>query len=123
MRAFESCALPNEAFHHRDHLRLARLYLLAADCGAASERFAKSLLRFATHHGGAQKYHRTMLLAWMHLIAAAMRESPAATFDELLAAHPELVNRHALLAYYSRGRLATDSAQTGWVEPDLQPLP
>jgi hypothetical protein len=36
--------------------------------------------------------------------------------------HPELLNRDLLASYYTAGRLETEEARTGWVEPDLTPL-
>ena len=43
--AFERCALPNGSFHHRDHVRLAWLYLRHLPPLEALARFATALKR------------------------------------------------------------------------------
>ena len=65
-----------------------------------------------------------MTLAWVRLIAAAQRDTPALVrFEDFLAAHPNLLDMRSLSKYYSASRLGSASARTGWMEPDLQTLP
>src|SRR5215472_10058720 len=124
LRAFESCELPNGAFHHGDHIRAAWLYIRRLGEAEAAARLSKGILRFATHHGSPQKYHHTMTLAWVRLIAAAQRDTPALVrFEDFLAAHPNLLDMRSLSKYYSASRLGSAAARTGWMEPDLQTLP
>ena len=61
--AFEACALSNEDFHHRDHVRLAWLYLKDLPPEEALARFATGLRRFAHAHGKPGLYHRRSTLA------------------------------------------------------------
>lgn len=124
LRAFEELSFPVNLFHHREHLRVAWLYLKSSDATRASERMAMGVRRFANHHGATQKYHHTLTLAWMRLVAAALVETPeGCAFEEFLAAHPELRDKNLFAKYYSRELLQTTSARECWVEPDLQPLP
>ena len=109
VHAFESCTLPPEAFHHRDHLRLARIYLDRWGLDTATARFIESLKRYATHLGKSEKYHQTMTIAWMRVVAASDRAA-------------ELDKGH-LYRYYSRQRLDSPEARMGFIEPDLQQLP
>ena len=123
-RAFESCELPNSAFHHGDHIRAAWLYVRRFGVSEAESRLSEGILRFATHHGGPQKYHHTMTVAWVRLIAVAHRDTPALDrFEDFLAAHPHLLDMRALSKYYSASRLGSPAARAAWVEPDLQTLP
>lgn len=119
----ERCLYPNAAFHHADHLRLAWHYRrILGD--AAAVRIQQTIRRFAASLGHPEKYHATQTIAWTRLVAAAMACTPQhGEFSRFLAAHPWLLDRDALLAFYSPGRLASEQARTAWAEPDLHPLP
>src|SRR5690242_5443839 len=124
LRAFESCELSNSAFHHCDHVRAAWLYIRRFGEAQAATRLSEGIRRFATHHGSPQKYHHTMSVAWVSLIAAAHRDTPALDrFEDFVAAHPHLLDMRALSKYYSASRLGSPAARAVWVEPDLQMLP
>ena len=124
LRAFEDLSFPADQFHHREHIRVAWLYLKSSDATRAAERMASGVLRFANHHGATQKYHHTLTLAWMRLVAAALVETPEDhNFTKFLAEHSELADKDLLKKYYSSELLQAKSAREGWVEPDLQPLP
>jgi hypothetical protein len=124
LRAFEGLSLPAELFHHREHIRVAWLYLKSCDASRATERMSASIRRFANHQGATQKYHHTLTLAWMRLVAASLVETPEGlSFEKFLAANPELGDKNILAKYYSNELLQTTAAREGWVEPDLQPLP
>jgi hypothetical protein len=124
LRAFEDLSFPVKLFHHREHLRVAWLYLKSSDATRAAERMAVGIRRFANHHGATQKYHHTLTLAWVRLVAAALVETPEGCyFEEFLAAHPELRDKNLLAKYYSQELLQSSASREGWVQPDLQPLP
>jgi hypothetical protein len=124
VRAFEACELSNECFHHRDHLRLAWIYLKSHGEAEARRRLGDTIRRFAGHHGKSDKYHETITAAWLRLVASAMDRSPrGASFDDLTIAAPELLDKNTIERFYSVVVLASESARTSWVEPDLQPLP
>jgi hypothetical protein len=122
--AVEICEMPNEYFHHLDHVRLAWIYLRELPEEDAMERMARTLKRFAAHNGRPERYHHTRTLAWMQLVVAAARTTPAIqTFAEFIAAHPHLSDQQTLLRHYSKNLLDSPDARTGWVGPDLRSLP
>jgi hypothetical protein len=124
LRAFEDLSFPANLFHHREHIRVAWLYLKSTDASRAAERMSESIRRFANHQGATQKYHHTLTLAWMRLVAAALLEtSEGYTFEQFITAHPQLKDANLLAKYYSKELLQTAAAREAWVEPDLQPLP
>jgi hypothetical protein len=124
LRAFEDLSFPADLFHHREHIRVAWLYLKSSDASRAAERMAEGIRRSANHQGATQKYHHTLTLAWMRLVAAALVETPEGfTFEQFMAAHPELCGKNVLAKYFSDELLQTVTAREAWVEPDLQPLP
>lgn len=97
LRAFEDLSFPVELFHHREHIRVAWLYLKSSDATRAAERMSAGIRRFANHHGATQKYHHTLTLAWMRLVASALVETPDGyTFAQFLAEHPELSDKEFL---------------------------
>jgi len=124
VRDFETCALPAEAFHHRDHIRVAWTYLRKMDYQAAEKRMSDAIRKFADVHGATSKYHHTLTLAWMRLVAAAVRDNQNIDdFDHFAGLHPELFDPTAPETFYSPGRLQSEAARSGWVEPDLRVLP
>lgn len=123
-RSFERCEIRNDAFRHREHLRLAWTCLRESDLETAARRVGESIRRYAAHHGVSRKYHETLSHAWVRIVALAMAETPeAGGFDELLAARPHLLDKKLPLRHYSPRRLWNDAARDRWVEPDLRPFP
>jgi hypothetical protein len=79
--SFENCTLPNESFHHADHVRMAFLYLCRYPALEALQRFSSSLTRFAAAHGQPDLYNETV----MRLVKTDVRkeaEAPLVTADE-----------------------------------------
>lgn len=121
---FESCTLAGDAFRHYDHIRLAWIYLGDLPLIEATERMVASIRRFALYHGAATKYHDTMTRLWMRLVAHARAASGFQTdFTAFAAANPVLFDKRFVFRFYSEARLFSDAARSGWVEPDLLPLP
>ena len=124
LRAFEDLSFPADQFHHREHIRVAWLYLKSSDATRAAERMTAGIRRFANHDGATQKYHHTLTLGWMRLVAAALVETPEDhSFPQFFAEHAELADKDLLKKHYSPDLLQSNAAREGWVEPDLQPLP
>jgi hypothetical protein len=124
VRAFERGEISNRDFHHRDHLRLAWFYL--AETGStdeASARVGAAIRRFANEAGAPHKYHETMTVFWVKMLARVRDRLPAwADLDDALRADSGLLDKDLPLAYYSRERLFSAQASSTWVEPDLRSL-
>jgi hypothetical protein len=90
------------------------------DAAAAME---SGVRRYAAHHGATQKYHHTMTLVWMRLIAAAKAAHSDEDFEGLLRVHPALLDKLTPQRFYSTARLESAAARANWLEPDLRPLP
>jgi hypothetical protein len=87
-----------------DDLRLALAYLADSPSVAdAADRMATSLRAFACAAGQADKYHHTLTIVWVRLVA-------------------KLLDRELPLAYYSQARLFSPEARAEWIEPDVRPL-
>jgi hypothetical protein len=118
---FERATLPGDAFTHAAHVRVAWCYLRRYDTFAeALWRFSAALRRYAAAQGAADKYHETVTVAWMALIAERADGDRVETWPEFAARWPELFQREPspLAAYYSAPRLQSDRARRVFVLPD-----
>ena len=121
--AFESCKIPGAEFHHADHVRLALLYVREHGEAGAETRLLSGIRKTAVQAGSPQKFHHTMTVAWLRLVAAAHNADPTAMpFGDWAVAHPALVDKDSLLRHYSKALLDSAEALNGWVAPDLLPL-
>jgi hypothetical protein len=110
-------------FGHRQHVQLAWRYLYGAEPEIAERSMKAAIRHVATTHGAPEKYHETLTIAWVRLVAAHIRSCDAGSFDEFIAANPGLLDRRLPERHYSRATLWTGHARHEWVEPDLLPLP
>ena len=121
--AFYAGRIPNQGFHHRDHLRLAWVQIHRLGLEKAAESVTRGILRFATHHGSAERYNDTLTRFWLRLVATAIGYHPTLTFEVLLEAEPHLLQKDLPFRHWSRDRLMSPAARAGWVDPDLRSLP
>lgn len=124
LRQFEDTSLPDDAFPHRAHLRMAWLYLRRHGPEQAIGPITEGIRRFATAKGAPGMYHHTLTLVWVRLAAAALQETPdLQPFEAFWRAHPRLAEKRQPQRFYSEVTLWSTAARAGWVEPDLAPLP
>lgn len=123
LQAFESCQLDPAKFHHDDHIRLAWLCIQRYGARDAEAKLLDGLRQFAQRACVPQKFMHATTVAWTRLVATAQAASPAANnFSEWIQLYPQLLDRKLLANYYSPGRLETEEARSGWIEPDVAPL-
>jgi hypothetical protein len=120
LTAFEAGREPDGGFHHREHLRVAWLYLRRDPWPVALGRFAEGLKRFATAQGKPGLYHETVTVAYFLLIHERMAEASESTFDAFAARHPELLGwKPSILdRYYDAATLGSERARRVFVMPD-----
>lgn len=119
--AFEDTSLPEAAFHHPDHVRLAWIYLREAPVPEALSRFAAGLKRFAAAKGKAGLYHETITWAYLLLINERMqRAGVASSFEDFARANPDLLmwRPSILSSYYKDETLGSSLARRTFVLPD-----
>jgi hypothetical protein len=123
-RAFENGLIPASVFDHLAHVRLAWVYLREAESADRPlSRMRDAIRSFAAAAGAAQKYHETITVLWMRLLADVRARGASGELSDVLRAHPALADKDLPLQYYTRERLFSDEARVGWIESDLQPLP
>ena len=122
---FEDCSLPAAAFHHRDHVRLAWLYLKGMPLLEAIARFCDGLKRFATANGKPDRYHETVSWAFLFLIHQRMMESQESSstdlsWPEFAATNTDLLNwkENILHRYYTAETLRSLRAKKSFLLPD-----
>ncbi len=117
---FEADALPENSFHHSDHVRLAFAYLSEFPPLQALEKFATALQRFAAARGKSQLYHETITHAYFFLIRERMARSGAVDWDEFAHRNPDLFawKDGILSRYYQESTLQSDLARTIFLFPD-----
>lgn len=122
-RALERGEIASESFHHLSHLHVAWVYLSeSSGADEAAAKMRETLKRFTASVGKPEKYHETLTLFWVRLLAAIRAVRSRETLRQIVHAHPRLVEKDFPLGYYSPELLFSDKARTSWVEPDLKPL-
>jgi hypothetical protein len=117
----EACTLPEDRFHHADHLHAAWLYLTRFPVTEAIARFSEILRSYATSLGKADRYHETITWAYLLLLNERIHCSkPMATWEEFAAAHADLFDwkNSILLHYYQKETLQSELARRIFVMPD-----
>jgi hypothetical protein len=110
-------------FGHREHLELAWRYLHEADLDGAQGLMSDAIRHVATSHGMPDRYHHTITLTWLRLVAVHVDRWDAPTFDAFIERNAGLLDKDLLSHHYSRDVLGAADARAAWVDPDLRPLP
>lgn len=120
VRAFEACTLPKAQFTHAAHVRAAWWYLQHYPLGDAIDRFRATLQAYAASLGASGKYHETITIAWLLLIAERLDAGARPlTWREFADRHPELFGAPSLVnRYYAEATLKSARARTSFVMPD-----
>jgi len=125
---FEAQRWPLEKWHHRDHIKLAYLYLTRHPFDEAMTRIRSGMKAHNAAHNIPEApdrgYHETITHAWLWLVHVTLRQyGPAESADAFFEQHPELSQVKSLRFFYSRGLIMSAEAKASFVEPDLAPLP
>ncbi len=130
---FEQGALPERCLSHRQHVRVAWLYLERYPPLAAMARFSTALRRLAEAYAKPGLYHETITWAYLLLIherrergrerlpgAPVVSAEPDAGWQAFAAANPDLLTwRPSILAaYYRDETLGSELARRAFVMPD-----
>jgi hypothetical protein len=135
IHAFETDTLPQDSFHHADHVRLAYAYLSEYPVLQALNKFATALKRYAAARGKSQLYHETITHAYFFLIRERMARSAAENYsiencliqncpnndwDDFVRSNPDLFTWKdgILTRYYHQATLESDLARTVFLFPD-----
>ncbi len=117
---FESGELPANKFHHRDHIRLAWIYLREFPVTEALGRFASGLRRFAEVNSQPRLYHETITWTFLLAIHERMAICPHESFETFAADNQDLFDWPSPLLerYYRKETLSSELAKRVFVLPD-----
>lgn len=123
--AFEAGRIGPDAFRHREHLRLAYIYLCELPVEDARSRMKTALLDFLARSGvDPQKYHETLTGAWLLAVGHFMhKDMPRDSAEAFIDANPALLDTRIMQTHYSDERLYSEQARVGFLEPDRNPIP
>ena len=118
---FERVTLSPELFSHREHVRLAWIYLRENPPLTALEKFCEGLKRFAASLGKADRYHETISWAFLFLIHERMAKTESAdSWEAFVELNGDLFNWNPsiLSRYYREKTLQSDLAKRVFLFPD-----
>lgn len=128
IEAFETCAIGLADWSHRSHIRMAWIYLRLLPFDAALDAVRAGLNRFvranAVPDSLERGYHETLTIAWMRLVASAMRHHGESTDSSAFCdSMPHLLCPSLTRVFYTRGRIISIDAKMQFIPPDLAALP
>ena len=118
---FENLTLQPELFHHREHVRLAWIYLNQYPALTALAKFGEGLKRFAASVGKPDRYHETITWAYLLLIHERMaRYATSDSWEAFAEANGDLLNweSNILKRYYREETLQSELAKRVFLFPD-----
>ena len=118
--AFEQGELQASDFHHATHLQVAYYYLETRPFLEACIAMRDGLKSFVARIGKEEKYHETVTLAFMCILAERRAISPQATWEVFLKANPDLLTQKILQGYYTSKELTSDVARKNFILPQLK---
>ena len=121
---FERCELPLGSFTHEAHLRLAWIHIARYGAAQAEANIIRLLLQYVKHVGAEDKFHQTVTVAAVRIVARCMAQSGTKQFDALLQEFPALKTdfNGLLQQHYSFDVFESERARTAYLPPDLLTL-
>lgn len=119
---FEQCRWPFIRWSHRCHLAVAGWYLRDLPYPTALEKVRTGIQRYNKACGTGDGYNETITQLFVRVVNDRLSRTGG---ESLIAIVDELARSRTMnwvREHYSGERLASESAITGWVEPDLKPL-
>jgi hypothetical protein len=117
---FEDGSLPNGAFHHEQHVRVAWMFIRHYGMPDALGRFSQAIKRFAEAKGAVGLYHETITWAYLLLVAERIARGPGGSWERFAADNQDLLTwkPSVLDRYYESETLKSDLARRTFVMPD-----
>ncbi len=123
----ESATLPHVEWTHAAHLAYT-VALVRRDGAGALDTFRASILRLNATHGVAQTlergYHETITRFYIWAVARELALLPPdlTLGESATQVVSQFTDRTIPLRHYTKARLMSWEARTGWLSPDLMPM-
>jgi hypothetical protein len=105
-------------FVHREHLRMAFEMLRLYDFPTAALHYSNALRLITEKVGKPEKFHQTVTIAFLAIVAERLDANLATDFEAFLAANPDLEDRSTLARWYPAERLNSAAARRTFVLPE-----
>lgn len=104
-------------FTHRDHVRMGYELLKRQSFVEAAWRYSNALRAMTARAGQPGRFHQTVTVAFLSLIAEAMAGGDTGHFEVFAQAHPELLHPAVLARWYAPERLGSALARQTFLLP------
>ena len=118
-KQFEAHDVDASAFGHREHVLVGYEMLHRYNFLDASAKYSTAINTIATNAGAPEKFHVTITLAFLGLIAERAHTTEHSNFEEFLAKNEDLMSKRMLAKWYSDSQLNSDFARTHFLLPNL----
>lgn len=122
---FEAGIIQPADFSHKEHIRLAYIYLCKHDPEIAHQKTRAAIQKFLSHHRiDASHYHETLTRSWIFAVNYFMSKSSSTiSAADFIAQNPALLNKDIMLTHYSKDILFSAQARTVFIKPNLDDIP
>ncbi len=120
LAAFEATKLDPKTFNHEAHVRAGFLMVQQRGFAQAVPAYCQALKSFAASIGLDKKYHETITIAFLALINERLADQPDISWEKFCAHNPDILNKNALLAFYTPEQLASPAARLVFQLPRWQ---
>jgi hypothetical protein len=120
--SFENLEIPGSDFRHRDHVRLAWIYLHDSDFAVGAARFCEKFGSFVRHIGAESKYNETITWFYLVVVFQRIRNEPTTPDWETFAnANEDLLDNRmkVIRECYRNETLFSPRARKIFLLPDL----
>ena len=118
LRRFERHELPAAEFGHREHVQMAFEMLHKYGYTDTCARYSAALRAIAAAAGADDKFHVTITLAFLSVIAERIHADPTCTeFATFLARNEDLLARDLLARWYTHDELRSEFARSHFLLP------
>jgi len=100
-----------DSFGHQEHVAAAWALLRRYSFEKAAQRYVTSIRALTISAGAPGKFHMTVTLAFLSLIAERLAVTSETTFTDFAAENPLLMSASYLDRWYSKARLGSDIAR------------
>ena len=123
LERFERFEVAPGAFDHRGHVEVAFAMLQRYSFAEATARYVGTIRRMADSAGVPEKFHMTITVAFMALIAERVAAEPGVDFATFCDRHADLLDARILRRFYSDERLRSPAAKKVFLLPDFAASP
>lgn len=121
----EQCTFPIQEFSHRNHVRLAYIYLVNNDASHAAQLMRSTLVNLLNYYKvDPTKYSETLTQSWILLVMHFMaKTNQALSSENFIEQNTQLLDSAIMYTHYSKAVLFSERARLAFVEPDLEIIP